>query len=205
MLFEYVTLKVGERIQEGDLVYVPSLKRYQTVENTSFCMTVAPGSVYMRPVTGPAANSHFDRHELAEIEEEKEAAGCGLTSEQEFQDKLGKANDLVEELRKRFEASEKYRLELVHKVLMLMRNQDKLNKANAEIEELRQRLRTSEERRLRLMHTDIVTAAVTETETELERKAWDLYCRLDVNEEGAFRQAERFIAERDRRRKESGK
>ena len=37
-------------------------------------------------------------------------------------------------------------------------------------------------------------------ESELERMAWELYSRLDVDEEGAFRQAIRFIAERNRRR-----
>ena len=38
------------------------------------------------------------------------------------------------------------------------------------------------------------------TQTELEQMAWELYSRLDVDEEGAFTQAEHFIAERNRRR-----
>jgi len=37
-------------------------------------------------------------------------------------------------------------------------------------------------------------------ETELERKAWELYSRLDLDESGAFDQAQVFLAERDRRR-----
>jgi len=37
-------------------------------------------------------------------------------------------------------------------------------------------------------------------ESELERKAWELYSRLDLDESGAFDQAQGFLAERDRRR-----
>jgi hypothetical protein len=37
-------------------------------------------------------------------------------------------------------------------------------------------------------------------ETELERKAWELYSRLDLGESAAFDQAQVFLAERDRRR-----
>lgn len=128
MLVEYVTLKVGELIQEGDLIYVPSEQHYETVGKARFGMAVAPGSVCMRPVTGLAANSHFDRHELVEIEEDQPTPREVDNPQHSFS-----------------------------------------------------------------------------AETELERKAWELYCRLDVDEEGAFRQAEKFITERDRRRKESGK
>jgi len=41
-------------------------------------------------------------------------------------------------------------------------------------------------------------------ETELERKAWELYSRLDLDESGAFDQAQVFLAERDRRRTAGG-
>jgi hypothetical protein len=41
-------------------------------------------------------------------------------------------------------------------------------------------------------------------ETELERKAWELYSRLDLDESGAFDQAQCFITERDRRRTAGG-
>ena len=37
-------------------------------------------------------------------------------------------------------------------------------------------------------------------ETELEQKAWELYLRRHVDQEDAFNKAERFIAERNRRR-----
>lgn len=37
-------------------------------------------------------------------------------------------------------------------------------------------------------------------ETELERMAWELYLRRHVDQEDAFNKAERFIAERNRRR-----
>jgi hypothetical protein len=41
-------------------------------------------------------------------------------------------------------------------------------------------------------------------ESELERKAWELYSRLDLDESGAFDQAQVFLAERDRRRTAGG-
>ena len=37
-------------------------------------------------------------------------------------------------------------------------------------------------------------------ETELERKAWELYLRFDLDESESFAYAEKFLAERDRRR-----
>lgn len=232
MLFEYVTLKVGERIQEGDLVYVPSRQRYETVGNTSFCTTVAPGSVYMRPVTRSASKSdrrEWEEEEKEAGEEEAPTLQEELTKTNEYLQRVLKENmDLhneahgeqghVDSLKKQLAALEEkmHAAEKLHDQLMMQARAERLKLTNErdllqqEVHNLqhllaaeRRSLQTSEERRLRLMHTDSVTAAVPET--ELERKAWELYCRLDVDEEGAFRQAEKFIAERDRRRKESGK
>jgi len=47
---------------------------------------------------------------------------------------------------------------------------------------------------------DHIADAGKMVESELERKAWELYSRLDFDESGAFDQAQFFLTERDRRR-----
>lgn len=72
------------------------------------------------------------------------------------------------------------------------------------IAELQQKLQVSEEGRLRLMHTDSVS--VQQSETEVEKLARELFSRIpDVSVESSFYAAQSWIAERNRRRKESGK
>ena len=51
---------------------------------------------------------------------------------------------------------------------------------------------------------DHIADAGKMVESELERKAWELYSRLDFDESGAFDQAQFFLAERDRRRTAGG-
>lgn len=82
--------------------------------------------------------------------------------------------------------------------------QGSLLRYEKKIAELQQRLQVSEEGRLRLLHTDSVSAE--QPETELEQKAWEFFSRIpDVSVENSFYAAESWIAERDRRREESGK
>ena len=51
---------------------------------------------------------------------------------------------------------------------------------------------------------DHIADAGKMVESELERKAWELYSRLDFDESGAFDQAQFFLTERDRRRATGG-
>lgn len=82
--------------------------------------------------------------------------------------------------------------------------QGSLLRYEKKIAELQQRLQVSEEGRLRLLHTDSVSAE--QPETELEQKAWELFSRIpDLSVDSSFFAAEAWIAERDRKRKESGK
>ncbi len=72
------------------------------------------------------------------------------------------------------------------------------------IAELQQRLQVSEERLLRLMHTD--SASAEQPETEVEKLAREIYAHNGTySAKDSFQYAEEFIAERDRRRRESGK
>lgn len=264
MSIDSVKLRPGDRLEEGDQIYVASAQVWHTVKkgDTVCGMVVGTNSNCRRPVSRPVTNP-ITNDAAGEWEEETED---GLTSEEELtktdeylqrtlkenmelHNRLQTMKEHVDSLKKQLaaleeklkaqektsavviEAARQERTRLIterdglrqevhnlqhsllqHSLAVARTENEKLRSdpANSsllqcekKIAELQQKLQVSEERRLRLLHTDSVSAE--QSETEVEKLAREIYLCNTYSVTDVFEYAEEFIAERDRRRKESGK
>jgi len=224
-----VKLRPGDRLEEGDQIYVASAQVWHTVKkgDTVCGMVVGTNSNCRRPVSRPVTNPITND---AAGEWEEEETEDGLTSEEELENELAEANQqikkLVEEnmeLHNRLQRMQEHVDGLKKQLAALegkLKAQEKTNSVVIQAaEQERTRLITERDNlrqevhnlqhslaveRRRLESLDVGSAE--QPETEVEKLAREVYIyNGSYSAKDSFQYAEEFIAERDRRRKEFGK
>lgn len=221
MVTEYITLKAGERLRVSDQVFIADEQSWKTIDRhvAKYGMLVAPGSLCRRPVGVSAPDDaagewkEEEKEDRPTLEEEltktNEYLQRTLKENMELHNRLQRMQEHVDSLKKQIAALEERMKagEKLHDELMVQARAERLKLTNErhvlqhEVHNLQHSLAVE---RRRLESLDV--GSVEQPETEVEKLARELFSRIpDLSAENSFYLAETWIAERDRRRKESGK
>lgn len=220
MVTEYITLKAGERLRVSDQVFIADEQSWKTVDKhvAKYGMIVAPGSLCRRPVgvsTPDDAAGEWKEEEKEDrptLEEEltktNEYLQRTLQENMELYNRLQTMKEHVDRLQKQLAALEE-KLKAQEKINsgVIKAAEQERTRLITERDNLRQEVHNLqhslavERRRLESLDVD----GAEQPETEIEKLAREIYLCNTYSVTDVFEYAEEFIAERDRRRKESSK
>lgn len=217
MVTEYITLKAGERLRVSDQVFIADEQSWKTVDKhvARYGMIVAPGSLCRRPVGVSDDAGEWEEEEKEDrptLEEElaktNEYLQRTLKENMELHNRLQTMKEHVDRLQKQLAAlEEKLKAEEKISAVFTKSAGQERTRLITERDGLRQEVHNLQHslavERRRLESLDVGSAE--QSETEVEKLAREIYLCNTYSATDVFEYAEEFIAERDRRRKESGK
>lgn len=217
MVTEYITLKAGERLRVSDQVFIADEQSWKTVDKhvARYGMIVAPGSLCRRPVGVSDDAGEWEEEEKEdrptlqeELTKTNEYLQRTLKENMELHNRLQTMKEHVARLQKQLAAlEEKLKAEEKISAVFTKSAGQERTRLITERDGLRQEVHNLQHslavERRRLESLDVGSAE--QSETEVEKLAREIYLCNTYSATDVFEYAEEFIAERDRRRKESGK